>query len=527
MRKGNLAAACALAMMLSACGGGADSAVEEGIDTAPAAAPTSTAVGAADGDTDRDAGEAGAPDPATAEPADSNTSTAGGEPALVDRRGAPVDLVAFDIDPVPVTDVALGELPFISLPDGYNTINDGKVYAFARFPFRMGEGLHWVEGRAWVGRLGVERRGDKQYSALELRRNLEAVLEQAGATQVFEGALRNDLYYGTLEDEIGQGFIGGVNIDGDTPTTVHVIRQQGRTVWVQLSIGSRQAGMVVVEAVPFEPTAQWMDAFPWLSAPAGYGDRSSQRDFDMYPFWTGADFEEVEGKAWIARVSGERNHHSMHEVRRNLEAMMDEAGGTLLFDGRIPREAAERYDADLRSTYSDGTGYSWHGYDSMIYRVDLADGRQVWVHARLENTAAGWVVMEREGFVQTAGLLPASALKQQLDADGRVAIQVNFAVDKADILPESRPQIEQVLALLRDDPALSLSVEGHTDATGDADHNQRLSQARAQSVMAALVEQGIEAERLQAAGFGQSRPMADNDTEEGRARNRRVELVRT
>ena len=129
--------------------------------------------------------------------------------------------------------------------------------------------------------------------------------------------------------------------------------------------------------------------------------------------------------------------------------------------------------------------------------------------------------------MQTAGLLPASALKQQLDADGRVAIQVNFAVDKAEILPESRPQIEQVLALLRDDPALSLSVEGHTDATGDADHNQRLSQARAQSVMAALVEQGIEAERLQAAGFGQSRPMADNDTEEGRARNRRVELVRT
>src|SRR5690606_1077839 len=176
--------------------------------------------------------------------------------------------------------------------------------------------------------------------------------------------------------------------------------------------------------------------------------------------------------------------------------------------------------------YSDGTGYSWHGYDSLVYRVDRPDGRQVWVHARLEYLSAGWVVVEREGFVQTAALLPASALKQQLDADGRVAIQVNFAVDKADILPDSQPQIDQVLALLQEDPTLRLSIDGHTDATGDAAHNQRLSEARAKSVVAALTGQGIEASRLEAKGHGQSQPVADNDTDEGRTKNRRVELVR-
>ena len=524
MRKGNLATACALAMMFSACGGAPGQAGDDAPASAPAA--SSAASEAAGGDTDVDTGNA----PATVDGDATDTATPAGAPehALVDRGGAPVDLVDFDIERVPVTSVALGELPFFSLPDGYGTVNDEKIYAFARFPFRMGEGLHWVEGRAWAGRLGVERerRGDKQYSALELRRNLDAVLEQAGATRVFEGELQNGMYYGTLEDEIGQGFIDGVNIDAGTPTTVHVIRQQGRNVWVQLSIGARQAAMVVVEETPFEATAHWMDGFPWLSEPEGYGDRSSQRDYDMYPFWTGPGFEEVEGKARIARVAGKRNRHSMHEVRRNLQAMMDEAGGTLVFEGRIPKEAAERYDADLRSTYSDGTGYSWHGYDSMVYRVDLADGRQVWVHARLENMSAGWVVMEREGFVQTAALLPASALKQKLDADGRVAIQVNFAVDKADILPDSQPQIEQVLALLRDDPALRLSIDGHTDDTGDAAHNQRLSEARAQSVVGALTGAGIKAARLEAKGHGQSQPVADNDTDEGRARNRRVELVR-
>ena len=216
----------------------------------------------------------------------------------------------------------------------------------------------------------------------------------------------------------------------------------------------------------------------------------------------------------------------MHEVRRNLEAMMAEVGGTLVFEGRIPREASERYDFDLKSPYNDGTGFSWHDYQSRVYRVDLPHGRQVWVHARLQYLSAGWVVAEREGFVQSSALLPASALKQQLDAQGRVAIQVNFAVDKDQILPDSQPQIEQVLAPLREDPALRLSIDGHTDASGDAAHNQRLSEARARSVLAALTGQGIDASRLEAGGHGQSRPVADNDTDEGGAKNRRVELMR-
>ena len=205
---------------------------------------------------------------------------------------------------------------------------------------------------------------------------------------------------------------------------------------------------------------------------------------------------------------------------------MAEAGGTRVFDGRIPKEAADRYDSDLKGPYSDATGFSWHDYDSLVYRVDLPDGRQVWVHARLDYLSAGWVVMEREGFVQTSALLPADALKQQLDADGRVAIEVHFAVDEADILPQSQPQIDQVLELLQRDPQLQLSIEGHTDATGSAERNRSLSQARAGSVVAALTAGGIDASRLSAAGFGADRPVADNDSEQGRARNRRVELVR-
>ena len=513
-------AAGMLALALAACGGGEPSQDQ--------AQPPRDVVQADEGAVVQEAGAPDAPAPESGATAGEADATATAD-VLLDKAGNPIVLLPFEIESVPVSNATLGELPFFSMPDGYGLVNRPDTRAFARFPVRMGEGLHWVEGATWAGRLGIarERRRDKEFSALELRRNLEAVLAQAGAHKVFDGPLLRDLYYGQLNDEIGQGFIEGVNLDSRIPTWVYVIRQPQRTAWVQLSIGPRQAAMVVIDQQPFEQSAHWGDAFPWLSAPAGYGGPTKQRDFDMYPFWTGSDFEEVEGKAWIARVvHDERGAHSMYEVRRNLQAMMDEAGAELMFEGRIPKQAAERYGADLRSPYSTGTGHSWHGYDSMVYRVDRPGGRQVWVHARLEHSGAGWVVVEREGFVQTAALLQADALKQQLDADDRVAIQVNFAVDRAEIRPDSQPQIAQVLALLQQDPSLQLSVEGHTDNTGGADHNRSLSQARAASVVAALTAQGIDAARLSAAGFGADRPVADNGSDDGKARNRRVELVK-
>ncbi|MEN1956757.1 OmpA family protein [Luteimonas sp. MJ204] len=525
MRKGNLAAACVLAIMLSACGGapdsGSDAATAAGAAAADDAAPppaddAAAGVALPDATDALDAGAADAPGTGT---------------GLEDKQGNPIALLPFDIESVPLSSAPLGELPFFSMPSGYGPLNRPGQRSHARFPFRLGDGLHWVEGASWNSLLGIARdhRGDKEFSRLELRRNLEAAFAQAGAKQVFEGPLRRDLYYGPqLEAEIGGGFIEGVNLDADTATTVHVIRQADRTIWMQLSTDSHGAALVVMEERPFEATAHWGDAFPYLSLPAGYddGNRPSQRDFDMYPFWTGTGFEEVEGRTYAADVRAGERSNSMHEVRRSLEAMMAEAGGVLVFEGRIPKEASERYDSELKGFYSDATGFSWDDYESRVYRVDLADGRQVWVHAALDYLSSGWVVAERQGFVQTAALLPASELKQQLDADGRVAIQVNFAVDKADILPDSKPQIGQVLALLRDDPSLRLSIDGHTDDTGDAAHNQRLSEARAKSVVAALAAEGIAAARLQAKGHGQSQPVADNATDEGRAKNRRVELVR-
>lgn len=122
----------------------------------------------------------------------------------------------------------------------------------------------------------------------------------------------------------------------------------------------------------------------------------------------------------------------------------------------------------------------------------------------------------------------ADAMKKELDAAGLINIYgITFDFDKADIKPESEPQLQQIANLMNDNPGLNLSVVGHTDDQGGADYNLDLSSRRADAVVDALAgKYGVKRDRLFASGAGLSQPIASNDTEEGRAKNRRVMLVK-
>jgi len=100
-----------------------------------------------------------------------------------------------------------------------------------------------------------------------------------------------------------------------------------------------------------------------------------------------------------------------------------------------------------------------------------------------------------------------------------------FDVNEATLKPDAKVAIAKLAGILLVMPDLNLRVEGHTDSTGTAEHNQKLSEQRAQSVVAFVTEQGVEASRLTGVGYGQTRPLADNESAEGRKRNRRVEIV--
>jgi len=121
-----------------------------------------------------------------------------------------------------------------------------------------------------------------------------------------------------------------------------------------------------------------------------------------------------------------------------------------------------------------------------------------------------------------------SVVEHALTRDCRAELPgIFFAFASADLAPESRPALEGVAALLARHPEWSMAIEGHTDSIGSAPANQTLSERRAAAVRSALVAGfRVDASRLAARGFGASRPRESNATIEGRARNRRVEIVR-
>ena len=123
-------------------------------------------------------------------------------------------------------------------------------------------------------------------------------------------------------------------------------------------------------------------------------------------------------------------------------------------------------------------------------------------------------------------VISADKIISQVNAEGRVALQgIYFDTNKTVLKPESGPAIEQIHKAMTSSPELKLHVVGHTDNVGSFDYNMKLSRGRANAVKAELTARGIKPERLRANGVASLAPVASNNTEEGRAKNRRVELV--
>lgn len=137
------------------------------------------------------------------------------------------------------------------------------------------------------------------------------------------------------------------------------------------------------------------------------------------------------------------------------------------------------------------------------------------------------VSSSRAAGVMTTAPEPAEVVAHvHLEGDEiRIDEQIQFELGAAHIEAASDALLDEIGALIRDNPQLgSVSIEGHTDDRGSASFNERLSQARAEAVRDALVERGVEPERLHAAGFGERRPLVPNDSDAGRTQNRRVEF---
>jgi outer membrane protein OmpA-like peptidoglycan-associated protein len=138
---------------------------------------------------------------------------------------------------------------------------------------------------------------------------------------------------------------------------------------------------------------------------------------------------------------------------------------------------------------------------------------------------------DRDRVLNPVDQCPDTAEGTEVDARGCAVIRarmvlpgIEFAFDSAEILPASERTLNIALQILRDNPSARVEVGGHTDDVGNANYNRRLSQQRADSVRDWLVEHGVARNRMQTRGYGSAQPVAPNDTDEGRARNRRIEF---
>jgi len=288
-----------------------------------------------------------------------------------------------------------------------------------------------------------------------------------------------------------------------------------------------------VESVPLSTAV--LPPFPFFEIPEGLtgtvADEKNTISFDRHFFLAGKKMVPVEGRLHyntMSLISADKSReYSTTEFHRNYENAVLALGGVKISETQFTRAIVDEV-GGLRETNKHWrSAPPTSGYEHHTYLIRAPD-KEYWI---LVSTAAakpsGYiVVLEKAVMTQSLGFLDAGAMKEALDTDGRVALYINFDVDASTLRPDSEAAIAEIKALLDSNAELNVSIEGHTDNTGGADHNRELSSARASSVMAALVASGIDAARLSAKGFGPDQPLADNADEAGRAKNRRVELVK-
>ena len=230
--------------------------------------------------------------------------------------------------------------------------------------------------------------------------------------------------------------------------------------------------------------------------------RCTLNDFGTHTFVDAKKETKVEGRYTeiMYAKNEEAKTPSPLQVLRNFENAITKIGGTV-------------------------TDNSENG---QLYLKVAKDGAEIWVHVDMNIGEQYLLRIVEKGTMKQEIEADAAALGAGIKADGRIAVYgIQFDTGKSDIKPASEPTLAEIAKMLKAQPALKLHVVGHTDNVAALDLNMKLSKARAEAVVQALTTRhGIAAGRLIPHGVGPVAPVASNDAEPGRAKNRRVELVK-
>jgi len=230
--------------------------------------------------------------------------------------------------------------------------------------------------------------------------------------------------------------------------------------------------------------------------------RCTLNDFGAHTFIEAKKEKKIEGRyteIMYAKNEGTKTPSPL-QVLRNFENAIKKIGGTV-------------------TDNSD---------DGQLYLKVAKDAAEIWIHVDMNIAEQYLLRIVEKGTMKQEIEADAAALGAGIKADGRIAVYgIQFDTGKADIKPASEPTLVEIAKMLKAQPSLKLHVVGHTDNVAGLDLNMKLSKARAEAVVQALsTRHGIAAARLIPHGVGPVAPVASNDVEQGRAKNRRVELVK-
>jgi outer membrane protein OmpA-like peptidoglycan-associated protein len=237
--------------------------------------------------------------------------------------------------------------------------------------------------------------------------------------------------------------------------------------------------------------------------PNYYIDSYEENEFDAYDGFVASDgsYKTVEGRMFHINYHFKEGTKYLSEaqIKGNYREAFKKIGGVVQYE------------------------------DSYNLHMSLEKGEKVtWVHVHPWNggQGIGLTVVEETAMEQYV-VADADALAKEISLSGKVAVYgIHFDTGKALVKPESKTALEEIVKLLKGDTGLKIYVVGHTDSVGGFDSNMSLSMARAEAVVDVLVKQyGIDSGRLKAHGVGPLVPASTNRSEDGRAVNRRVELV--
>jgi len=271
--------------------------------------------------------------------------------------------------------------------------------------------------------------------------------------------------------------------------------------FLMLTLLSASAGSVLAADKP--DTKDCKD-HPLLTRMPGYWlQRCDTKEFDRQLVQDGNKGFDVEGRVWKYSYflqPDRKEYPSELQIHRNFENAVTGLGGRV-------------------------TGRKTNSQEWMKV---VRDGMEYWIEVRTDHTSKYWLTIVEKKAMQQDVVADAAAMSNGIGATGHVALYgIFFDSGESVVKPESEAALAEIAKLLNSDAALNINVVGHTDNVGTMDFNTKLSRARAEAIVKTLVgKHGIDAKRLQGYGVASLAPVASNDSEEGRAKNRRVELVK-